>query len=213
MKKNLCLMIVFIPAFLFAKPTKNEKVLIDRGIELCQMIKEKVDSEVYLKALLGPENEIFSELLEDFSEVDFKTLESVTRVRIDEQLLYDKFIRDEISEDDEKCLPKNLKKELMDKISIGVAQFWNGRQGSLALALSAVLSSSSVFDVNFSFDKEIYIFKYKNAYQICVAYLHGKDKAVSATATIIFEKGFLESLKELPEDIKDFVTIENIDLK
>ncbi len=201
---------VLVPVFAFAKPNKNDKVLISQGVKLCQRIKAKIENTEYMKLFAG--DPAIGDEVQELCEGDFVELESVTRFRLDEKVFLDLY-KSELPAELKKW-PPELKKELIDGLTSSFASIWNGRLGSSRLVASSVLTTSSVFDVNFSFDKYIYIFKYKDSFPICVVYQHGEDKAVSATASIVFDDDCPERLleyMEVDESKEGLVTLEKLE--
>ena len=150
--------------------------------------------------------------VQELCEGDFVELESVTRFRLDEKVFSDLYKSELPAELKE--MPPELKKDLVYAMTSSIASWWNRAVGQSMLVASLWLTTSSVFDVNFSFDKYIYIFKYKDSFPICVVYQHGEDKAVSATASIVFIEDWAEKLleyMEVDESKEGLVTLEKVE--
>ncbi|MBQ2529298.1 MAG: hypothetical protein II547_03480, partial [Treponema sp.] len=49
----LAALILISPLCMFAKPAKKEKTLVEQGLSLIEMMKEKANNEAYIGMLIG----------------------------------------------------------------------------------------------------------------------------------------------------------------
>ncbi len=213
----LSALILISPLCTFAKPAKKEKTLVEQGLSLIELMKEKANNEAYIGMLIGSSaNSVFFEKIKELGSGDISNLACVYCLSGD----YSDFVLSYLSGIEELGMPHfgtdgslkdsfspELWNDLKRKVFFALPSIWNLYAGanSLEMAAPGVLSASSNFDSDEIDSDCIYIFTFSDSYPVAVSFQRGEGRSVYATASYILDKAFpksLESMQELGFDVQ-----------
>ena len=213
----LSALILISPLCMFAKPAKKEKTLVEQGLSLISLMKEKANNEAYIGMLIGSSaNSVFYDKIKELGSGDISNLSCVYCLSGD----YSDFVLSYLSGIEELGMPNfgsdgsikeslspELWNDLKRKVFFALPSIWNLYAGanSLEMAAPGVLSASSNFDSDEIDSDCIYIFTFSDSYPVAVSFQRGEGRSVYATASYILDKAFpksLESMQELGFDVQ-----------
>ena len=213
----LSALILISPLCMFAKPAKKEKTLVEQGLSLIELMKEKANNEAYIGMLIGSSaNSVFFEKIKELGSGDISNLSCVYCLSGD----YSDFVLSYLSGIEELGMPNfgsdgsikeslspELWNDLKRKVFFALPSIWNLYAGanSLEMAAPSVLSASSNFDSDEIDSDCIYIFTFSDSYPVAVSFQRGEGRSVYASASYILDKAFpksLESMQELGFDVQ-----------
>ena len=213
----LSALILISPLCMFAKPAKKEKTLVEQGLSLISLMKEKANNEAYIGMLIGSSaNSVFYDKIKELGSGDISNLACVYCLSGD----YSDFVLKYLSGIEELGMPyfgtdpsikdsfsPELWNDLKRKVFFALPSIWNLYAGanSLEMAAPGVLSASSNFDSDEIDSDCIYIFTFSDSYPVAVSFQRGEGRSVYATASYILDKAFpksLESMQELGFDVQ-----------
>lgn len=165
---------------------KSEKPLYKQGMEIVELIDEKVHSDAYLN-LIATGTIAESDFIAEMKETDYAKPDEIYEIVFPEDTL-EELWKSELTEDMED-MPKLLKKEMEGRLLGGFVNLINGKNGALALACSGVLTSNVLFvDEDAKEQNIMYVYCYENAYPVAVTFTYGKNGAVMASGAPCFFK-------------------------
>ena len=213
----LSALILISPLCTFANPAKKEKTLVEQGLSLIELMKEKANNEAYIGMLIGSSaNSFFFEKIKELGSGDISNLACVYCLSGD----YSDFVLSYLSGIEELGMPNfgtdgslkdsfspELWNDLKRKVFFALPSIWNLYAGanSLEMAAPSVLSASSNFDSDEIDSDCIYIFTFSDSYPVAVSFQRGEGRSVYATASFVLDKDFpksLESMQELGFDVQ-----------
>ena len=213
----LSALLLIFPVCTFAKPAEKEKTLVERGLSLIELMKEKANNEAYIEMLIGSSaNSAFSEKIKELASGDISNLTCVYCLSGD----YSDFVLKYLSGIEELGMPyfgtdpsikdsfsPELWNDLKRKVFFALPSIWNvyaDDASSFGMTAASVLSASSNFDSDEIDSDCIYIFTFSDSYPVAVGFQRGEGRSVYATASYILDKAFpksLESMQELGFDV------------
>ena len=198
------LFLILCPALIFAKPSKKENAkenkLIEQGLKLTSLIKEKAGSKEYIAMFFGPQSQL-TEFLPDLTSADYTTPSAVHCLSGDFTQI-STLLMSEVQEADFSSLSEIMDKDISQRILSVIPNMWNSMSsGPSGIAMANVLSSSSVFVCKELKEDCMYIFSFGEAYPVAVSFLCGEDGAVLAKASLVLDEDFMSSLEEMLSEI------------
>lgn len=157
----------------------GRKPLYERGMEVVELVDEKVHSEIYLSAY-GTNTITESELMERLKETDLSEPEEIYEVIFPEEMmeLIWAVVADDL-DDEMEDIPALLWDELEGKLLDAFVNIMNSRMGAYALATSGVLQSTYLFtDENVKKQNILYLYCYEDCYPIAVTFTFGENGAI-----------------------------------
>ena len=213
----LSALILISPLCTFAKPAKKEKTLVEQGLSLIELMKEKANNEAYIGMLIGSSaNSVFFEKIKELGSGDISNLACVYCLSGD----YSDFVLKYLSGIEELGMPyfgtdpsikdsfsPELWNDLKRKVFFALPSIWNLYAGanSLEMAAPGVLSASSNFDSDEIDSDCIYIFTFSDSYPVAVSFQRGEGRSVYASASFVLDRDFpksLEAMQELGFDVQ-----------
>lgn len=208
----LSALLLIFPVCIFAKPAEKEKTLVERGLSLIELMKEKANNEAYIGMLIGSSaNSVFFEKIKELGSGDISNLSCVYCLSGD----YSDFVLSYLSGIEELGMPyfgsdgsikENLSPELWNdlkrKVFFALPSIWNvyaDGASSFGIAASQVVSASSIFDSDEIDSDCIYIFTFSDSYPVAVSFQRGEGRSVYATASYVLDKAFPKSLESMQE--------------
>ena len=194
------MVLILCPAMIFAGAVKKDKTLIDQGLKLTSLIKEKAGSKEYIVMFFGPQSQL-TELLPDLTSTDYTTPSAVHCLSGDFTQI-STLLMSEVQEADFSSISEIMGKDISQRILSVIPNMWNSMSsGPSGIAMANVLSSSSVFVCKELKEDCMYIFSFGEAYPVAVSFLYGEDGAVLAKASLVLDEDFIESLEEMLSEI------------
>ncbi len=198
------LFLILCPALIFAKPSKKENTkenkLIEQGLKLTSLIKEKAGSKEYIAMFFGPQSQL-TEFLPDLTSADYTNPSAVHCLSGDFTQI-STLLMSEVQEADFSSISEIMGKDISQRILSVIPNMWNSMSsGPSGIAMANVLSSSSVFVCKELKEDCMYIFSFGEAYPVAVSFLCGEDGAVLAKASIVLDEDFMSSLEEILSEI------------
>jgi hypothetical protein len=194
------MVLILCPAMIFAGAGKKDKTLIDQGLKLTSLIKEKAGSKEYIAMFFGPQSQL-TEFLPDLTSADYTTPSSVHCLSGDFTQI-STLLMSEVQEADFSSISEIMGKDISQRILSVIPNMWNSMSsGPSGIAMANVLSSSSVFVCNDLKEDCMYIFSFGEAYPVAVSFLCGEDGAVFAKASLVLDEDFMSSLEEMLSEI------------
>ena len=194
--------------------SKKPKTLIEHGLSLISLMKEKAGNQSFLN-LMTNGNDGIAEKMKEIASGNVSKSSAVYCMSGD---FYNfgifLFNRMDLSgtwknpEEDFYSAP--LKEEMNKRFVSAIPASWNARVGSTELAAASLLESEKSFVSKKLKSDCIYIFEFQNAYPVAVCFLRYDDGAVLAKATHIFDRNFVPKLKEVLEKFGKGIKIEQI---
>ena len=213
----LAALILISPLCTFSKPAKKEKTLVEQGLSLIELMKEKANNEAYIGMLIGSSaNSVFFEKIKELGSGDISNLACVYCLSGD----YSDFVLSYLSGIEELGMPyfgtdgslkdsfsPELWNDLKRKVFFALPSIWNLYAGanSLEMAAPSVLSASSNFDSDEIDSDCIYIFTFSDSYPVAVSFQRGEGRSVYASASFVLDRDFpksLEAMQELGFDVQ-----------
>lgn len=207
----LSALLLIFPVCTFAKPAEKEKTLVEQGLSLIELMKEKANNEAYIGMLIGSSaNSVFFEKIKELGSGDISNLTCVYCLSGD----YSDFVLKYLSGIEELGMPyfgtdgslkdsfsPELWNDLKRKVFFALPSIWNLYAGanSLEMAAPGVLSASSNFDSDEIDSDCIYIFTFSDSYPVAVSFQRGEGRSVYATASYVLDKAFPKSLESMQE--------------
>lgn len=194
------MVLILCPAMIFAGAGKKDKTLIDQGLKLTSLIKEKAGSKEYIAMFFGPQSQL-TEFLPDLTSADYTTPSAVHCLNGDFTQI-STLLMSEVQEADFSSISEIMGKDISQRILSVIPNMWNSMSsGPSGIAMANVLSSSSVFVCKELKEDCMYIFSFGEAYPVAVSFLCGEDGAVLAKASLVLDEDFIESLEEMLSEV------------
>lgn len=194
------MVLILCPAMIFAGAGKKDKTLIDQGLKLTSLIKEKAGSKEYIAMFFGPQSQL-TEFLPDLTSADYTTPSAVHCLSGDFTQI-STLLMSEVQEADFSSISEIMGKDISQRILSVIPNMWNSMSsGPSGIAMANVLSSSSVFVCKELKEDCMYIFSFGEAYPVAVSFLCGEDGAVLAKASLVLDEDFMSSLEEMLSEI------------
>ncbi|MBR6296992.1 MAG: hypothetical protein IKR40_11010 [Treponema sp.] len=194
------MVLILCPAMIFAGAGKKDKTLIDQGLKLTSLIKEKAGSKEYIAMFFGPQSQL-TEFLPDLTSADYTTPSAVHCLSGDFTQI-STLLMSEVQEADFSSISEIMGKDISQRILSVIPNMWNSMSsGPSGIAMANVLSSSSVFVCKELKEDCMYIFSFGEAYPVAVSFLCGEDGAVLAKASLVLDEDFISSLEEMLSEI------------
>ncbi len=217
MKKNYVVSAVIFAvciSFAFAKnPTnqkseKKEKTIIEQGLSLASVMKEKASTDFFLSMLDYPGHEMM-DLICTIQDCDVSEPKAVYVLAGDfKEIIAQMEIPMDFNIND---LRPELIVELERTFYCLIPALWNSEQGMNQSAITALLSSKKVFDSDeLTFKQCFYIFEFENAYPVMVYFERGEGRAVLATAFFIMDMDFIPSFQKMMSKNKTGMKLQKI---
>ena len=195
------------------KSAQKEKTLIEQGLSLAALMKEKANSDAYIGMFFGAsaDSSLFAKIKElgagDVSKPDAIYCLNEDFSTIVFQLMSGMIMMDNFMED----FSPSLKEEMTKKLLCSIPTIWTAKEGSTdGLAAVSVLSSLKTFDSDELESDCIYIFTFKDSYPVAVAFIRGEGRSVHAQSSFVLDKDFPMSLNTMLEEIGFDIRVEKI---
>ncbi len=201
-KALLAITIVFCAMTVFAKPkAKGQKAtLLEQGLSLAALMREKANSSDYRAILLGANGDL-DEKVRELGAGDVSKPTAVYRLSGDFFFLVD-MMGLEVSESVN--LSPALKRDIAERLISGFAVMWTGKMtGELSVAAASVLQSQSTFVSDELSENCAYIYTFAEGYPVAVSFIKGDGGAVLADASYVVDEDFIPSLGEMLDDAKN----------
>ena len=176
MKKLICLAVAILLCIGLVA-CGGQKSLYDRGLEVIDLISEKMNNKDYIK-MLGSET-ILNAVSEYLDGATFTNPTAVYELTMDVDKMLSMY---EVSLDG---MSDTLKREVRSSLLQSLSNQFNSSLGSEAIAASSILSSGISFKGSIEKDT-IYIYEFENAYPVIVTFIKGNDGVVGASGKILF---------------------------
>ena len=208
----LSALLLIFPVCTFAKPAEKEKTLVEQGLSLIALMKEKANSEAYITMFIGSSaNSVFFEKIKELGSGDISNLTCVYCLSGD----YSDFVLSYLSGIEEFGMPNfgsdgstkeslspELWNDLKRKVFFALPSIWNvyaDNASSLGITASQVVSASSIFDSDEIDSDCIYIFTFADSYPVAVGFQRGEGRSVYASASYVLDRNFPKSLENMQE--------------
>ena len=201
-KALLAITIVFCAMTVFAKPkAKGQKTtLLEQGLSLAALMREKANSSDYRAILLGANGDL-DEKVRELGAGDVSKPTAVYRLSGDFFYLVD-MMGLEVSESVN--LSPALKRDIAERLISGFAVMWTGKMtGALSVAAASVLQSQSTFVSDELSENCAYIYTFAEGYPVAVSFTKGDGGAVLANASYVVDDDFPASLEAMLDAIAE----------
>ena len=201
-KALLAITIVFCAMTVFAKPkAKGQKAtLLEQGLSLAALMREKANSSDYRAILLGANGNL-DEKVRELGAGDVSKPTAVYRLSGDFFFLVD-MMGLEVSESVN--LSPALKRDIAERLISGFAVMWTGKMtGALSVAAASVLQSQSTFVSDELSENCAYIYTFAEGYPVAVSFTKGDGGAVLANASYVVDDDFPASLEAMLDAIAE----------
>ena len=179
---------------------KVEKVsLEDRGLEVIEIMKEKIHSDTYTNMLLL-DSLIETDEFQKLKQSSYDKPDKIYRLTIAEDAI-ENMLKIETTKDlDFGTLSSTLKDELYDQVLYTYMNMLINRSGSMALAIQGSLATDEIFVSDEKNVSCIYLYEYADQYPIAVVFGGSEDGAVLARGYFVlsddFKAGSVEEVKK-----------------
>lgn len=201
-KALLAITIVFCAMTVFANPkAKGQKAtLLEQGLSLAALMREKANSSDYRAILLGANGDL-DEKVRELGAGDVSKPTAVYRLSGDFFFLVD-MMGLEVSESVN--LSPALKRDIAERLISGFAVMWTGKMtGALSVAAASVLQSQSTFVSDELSENCAYIYTFAEGYPVAVSFTKGDGGAVLANASYVVDDDFPASLEAMLDAIAE----------
>ena len=201
-KALLAITIVFCAMTVFAKPkAKGQKAtLLEQGLSLAALMREKANSSDYRAILLGANGDL-DEKVRELGAGNVSKPTAVYRLSGDFFFLVD-MMGLEVSESVN--LSPALKRDIAERLISGFAVMWTGKMtGALSVAAASVLQSQSTFVSDELSENCAYIYTFAEGYPVAVSFTKGDGGAVLANASYVVDDDFPASLEAMLDAIAE----------
>lgn len=201
-KALLAITIVFCAMTVFAKPkAKGQKAtLLEQGLSLAALMREKANSSDYRAILLGANGDLDEKVCE-LGAGDVSKPTAVYRLSGDFFFLVD-MMGLEVSESVN--LSPALKRDIAERLISGFAVMWTGKMtGALSVAAASVLQTQSTFVSDELSENCAYIYTFAEGYPVAVSFTKGDGGAVLANASYVVDEDFPASLEAMLDAIAE----------
>ncbi|MBO4386581.1 MAG: hypothetical protein J5817_06130 [Treponema sp.] len=207
----VCLVAVFARGK--AGAVRKGKTLLEQGLSLSALMKEKAGCGAYIDMFLGPYAD--PSLREKIKEIGAGDVSDPTAVyRINDGLgteIFDLMSGNSMAEFNLEEVSPALKDEVEKRIFYSIPSFWTGfTVNAEGLAVVSLLSSEKTFDSNELSKNCIYVFTFKDAYPVAVSFIRGEGISVCARATFILDKDFPASYFDMVLENGHKIDVEKI---
>ena len=201
-KALLAITIVFCAMTVFAKPkAKGQKAtLLEQGLSLAALMREKANSSDYRAILLGANGDL-DEKVRELGAGNVSKPTAVYRLSGDFFFLVD-MMGLEVSESVN--LSPALKRDIAERLISGFAVMWTGKMtGALSVAAASVLQSQSTFVSDELSENCAYIYTFAEGYPVAVSFTKGDGGTVLANASYVVDDDFPASLEAMLDAIAE----------
>ena len=168
----------------------GNKTLIEQGLSLIYLMKEKAGNEKYLSLIMGANDDMLGKIRE-ISKGDITKPLEVYRIGGD----FSEFLQQVIGMAMKGDCSSSLRDDINKSFLSSFASMWSGRtNGAMGLAAMSVLQTQTVFDSDEIKEDCIYVYVFHDSYPVAVSFLRGEGKAVRASAGYVLDKDFPLSL-------------------
>ena len=222
MKKFLLILSLLLisPVCMFSKPAEKEKTLVEQGLSLIALMKEKANSEAYIALFSGSSSDSsLNDKIKELGAVDISKLAAVYCLSCDyadlvvscffgiEELGMPDLSTDGLTKGG---LSQELWNDMRRKVFFSTPTIWNAYAGTYGLAAVNIISASSNFDTDEIDSDCIYIFTFDDFYPAAVSFQRGEGRSVYASATFILDKNFTNSFENMFQEIGLDVHLEEV---
>ena len=186
----------------------GDKTLIEQGLSLASLMREKAGSKTYL-ALLGGKDKAVNGKIREIAAGDVSAFERVYRVGGDFSEFVSMYAGD-LGAGDSASFSPRLKKDFEKRFLAGFPEVWNGRLGTAEVTAASILASETAFESAELEADCLYIFTFKNAYPVTVSFLRGQGNAVSAKSAFVLNKQFTAGLSALLSEMDIGLKMERV---
>ena len=194
--------------------SKKPKTLIEHGLSLISLMKEKAGNQSFLN-LMSNGNDGIAEKMKEIASGNVSKASAVYCMSGD---FYNfgtfLFNRMDLSgtwknpEEDFYSAP--LKEEMNKRFVSAIPASWNARVGSTELAVASLLQSEKAFVSKELKSDCIYIFEFQDTYPVAVCFMLYDNNAVLAKSSYIFDRDYVPQLKEVLEKFGKGIKLEQI---
>ncbi|MBO4385651.1 MAG: hypothetical protein J5817_01415 [Treponema sp.] len=194
--------------------SKKPKTLIEHGLSLISLMKEKAGNQSFLN-LMSNGNDGIAEKMKEIASGNVSKSSAVYCMSGD---FYNfgtfLFNRMDLSgtwknpEEDFYSAP--LKEEMNKRFVSAIPASWNARVGSTELAVASLLQSEKAFVSKELKSDCIYIFEFQDTYPVAVCFMLYDNNAVLAKSSYIFDRDYVPQLKEVLEKFGKGIKLEQI---
>ena len=181
---------------------KEEKVsLEDRGLEVIEIMNEKIHSEAYSKMLLTS-SLMDTEAYQKLKECTYDTPDKIYRITMADDAI-DNLLKIETNTDvDLESLSSNLREVFYTQIFGSYMNIINSKAGAEALAVQSCFASDKMFVSDEKNLKCMYVYEYADQYPIAVVFIGSEDGAARAIGYFVLNEDVKAgSLEELQQSI------------
>ena len=194
--------------------SKKPKTLIEHGLSLISLMKEKAGNQSFLNLMTNGNDGI----AEKMKEIASGNVSKSSAVYCMSGNFYNfgtfLFNRMDLSgtwkNPEEDFYSDPLKEEINKRFVSAIPASWNARVGSTELAVASLLQSEKAFVSKELKSDCIYIFEFQDSYPVAVCFMLYDNSAVLAKSSYIFDRDYVPQIKELLEKFGKGIKLEQI---
>ena len=184
----------------------KERTLVEQGLRLAALMKEKAESDAYLSIVLGA-NDSLREKVREMAAGDVSKPKEVYRMKADFAALC-AFVavsggNPDIAESLSHALKAEFERRFLASIPMMIVAKFSGAE---EIAAASIISTSATFDSDELEEDCIFIFTFVASNPVAVSFLRGEGRSVSASAQYITDR----DIKAFTEEVDGLLTIEKV---
>ena len=184
------------------KSKVKEKTLIEHGLSLASLMKEKASSKAYL-SLFSSESDALLDKTREISAGDVSKPTAVYRITGEASAFLQEFVP--VLEFNPADISPSVRKEMEHKFFQMIANIWTAGESrdTYGIAAASLLAATTAFDSDELSESCLYVFTFEEAYPVAVSFEKYEGHAVIASATYVLDKDFIPSFKDMLSKIKE----------
>lgn len=171
------LVVVVLLLAIFTSCRGSSKSLVQYGKEVIFLMSEMIENDSYLSLYTVYDKE--DEQIKKLRQEDFSKVTAVYDLALSAEWFFDGALN-------KKNFSENLYNHLSSSAYTALSTMINQAQGVDIVSVAAIFTASKTFDMDGMTENKLYLYLFKNATPILVAFIPGEDGSFRANGSLLF---------------------------